>query len=105
MACSIRWSGQKIRINEFDVCMTVSAVEAGASVALAACENLPTQQFSLQENGNLVAKENPALCITTSAPEKKEGRGATPVHVMRPITLETCNEENAAYQVWSKFSM
>ncbi len=95
----------QFKIPYFDVCMTVSGIEAGASVALATCENLPTQQFSLKENGHLVAKENPELCITTSATEKKEGRGATPVHVMRPITLQPCSEDDAAYQVWTTFSL
>lgn len=95
----------QFKIVYFDICMTASAVETDASIELASCDNsLDTQQFSLEENGNLVMKSKPELCVTVNATEKREGRGATPVHVMRPLSLQACREDNAKYQTWSLFS-
>ena len=96
----------QFKIPYFDICMTASAVEADASIALASCDdNAETQQFSLEENGNLVMKTKPELCITVNATEKREGRGSSPVHVMRPLSLQACSEDNAKYQTWSLFSL
>ncbi len=93
------------KIPYFDVCMAATALDAGASIELAACDGSELQQFMLQDNGNLVATAVGDLCITTSATEKKEGRGATPVHVMRPLSLQPCSDENSAYQVWMLFTL
>lgn len=95
----------QFKIVYFDICMTASAVETDASIELASCDDsLDTQQFSLEENGNLVMKSKPELCVTVNATEKREGRGAKPVHVMRPLSLQACSEDNAKYQTWSLFS-
>ena len=85
--------------------MTASSIDAGSAVTLASCESLDTQQFSLEPNGNLILQAKPELCITASSTEKKEGRGATPVHVMRPLSLQPCSEDNVAYQAWSIFRL
>ncbi len=96
----------QFKIPYFDICMAASAVEKDASIALASCDdNAETQQFSLEENGNLVMKTKPELCITVNATEKREGRGSTPVHVMRPLSLQACSEDNAKYQTWFLFSL
>jgi len=95
----------QFKIVYFDVCMTASAIEADASLELAACKEENTQQFSLEENGNLVVKEKPELCVTVNATEKREGRGSSPVHVMRPLSLQTCSADNAKYQTWEIFSL
>ncbi len=84
--------------------MTASSIQQGAMLTLASCENIEAQRFSLQQNGNLIALENPNLCITMSRTEKKEGRGGEPIHVMRPLSLQTCSEGNKSYQTWSLFS-
>lgn len=95
----------QFKIVYFDICMAASALETDASITLASCETIDTQKFSLQENGNLVMKAKPELCVTVNATEKREGRGSTPVHVMRPISLQACSEDNAKYQTWSLFSL
>lgn len=95
----------QFKINYFDVCMSAAAIETGSAILLDSCKSVDTQSFSLEPNGNLVAKANPELCITVSATEKKEGRGATPIHVMRPLSLQPCSEDSKAYQTWSKFSL
>jgi hypothetical protein len=93
------------RIPYFDVCMSVSPLEAGAPVMLAPCAAEDSQQFSLESNGNLIATASPELCVTASSTEKREGRGGEPVHVMRPLTLQPCSDDNKAYQAWTIFSL
>ena len=95
----------EFQITYFNVCMTASSIEVGSDVMLANCESLDTQTFSLEPNGNLILKAKPELCVTASSTGKKEGRGATPVHVMRPLSLQPCNEKNVAYQAWSIFKL
>jgi len=95
----------QFKITYFDVCMTASAIEEGATLGLESCDESETQQFSLSDNGQLVTAADSSLCVTVSSTEKKEGRGSTPVHVMRPVTLQKCEESNAAYQSWTLNSL
>ncbi|MEP0232822.1 MULTISPECIES: ricin-type beta-trefoil lectin domain protein [Alphaproteobacteria] len=95
----------QFRLPYFDVCMEVSSVAAGAPIVLGACSNADTQKFSLQDNGQLIAQTNPSLCVTVSQTEKREGRGGSPVHVMRPLTLQPCDAANEAYQTWSLYEL
>ncbi len=90
----------RFRISYFDVCMSVASVAEGSTISLDTCSDSDTQKFSLQENGQLVPAKNSRLCITVSATEKKEGRGASPVHVMRPISLQPCDTTKKEYQTW-----
>ena len=93
-------SGQ-FRISYFDVCMSAPSFSEGAELSLAQCDQSDAQKFSLQANGQLVAQMAPNLCVTVSSSQKKEGRGGEPVHVMRPISLELCDESKKGYQTWT----
>lgn len=95
----------QFKIPYFDVCMVASPIETGSALMLAACESVATQQFSLQTNGNIVVQANPELCVTASSTEKREGRGGSPVHVMRPLSLQPCSTDSSAYQTWTTFSL
>ena len=88
-------------ITYFDVCMSVSSVVENETISLQSCNDADTQKFILKPNGNLVTAVDPNLCITVSSTEKKEGRGSSPVHVMRPVTLQVCDDSKDAYQIWS----
>jgi len=95
----------EFKIPYFDVCMTASEIKKDSSIVLASCENTNKQVFSLKTNGNIVIKSDPSLCVTVNSTEKREGRGATPVHVMRPLSLQECSDDKKAYQTWDKFSL
>lgn len=90
----------QFRISYFDVCMSVPSIAEGAAVSLAQCNNSDTQTFALQSNGQLVTQVDPKLCVTVNSIEKKEGRGGSPVHVMRPLSLQLCNDASKPYQTW-----
>ncbi|RVU84369.1 hypothetical protein EOL70_12865 [Leucothrix sargassi] len=95
----------QFKIPYFNVCMAVGSLQTGAAIELASCNNAETQQFTLQANGQLVAKAKPELCVTVSATEKRSGRGGSPVHVMRPLSLETCSADQKTYQTWTTFKL
>lgn len=95
----------QFRIPYFDVCMSVSSVEAGAAISLDQCSTADTQKFTLKPDGQLIAQTDPELCVTISSTEKKEGRGGTPIHVMRPLSLQPCDDAVKAYQTWLLHSM
>lgn len=91
----------QFKIPYFDVCMAASSVAVGSDISLETCNNSGTQRFALQENGQLSLQENPNLCVTVSATEKKDGRGGSPVHVMRPLSLQSCDIAQQDYQSWT----
>lgn len=90
----------KFKIPYFDVCMTATSVTLNSTIVLASCEQLDSQKFTLNTNGQIVTQTAPELCITVSSTEKREGRGSTPVHVMRPLSLQNCEEGKSDYQQW-----
>ena len=91
----------QFKIPYYDVCMAASSTDLGSDILLEACNDSNTQSFDLQENGQLSLQGNPELCVTVSATEKKEGRGGSPVHVMRPLSLQSCNTAQQDYQSWT----
>jgi len=91
----------QFRISYFDVCISVPSVDAGAPISLDQCSTAETQKFTLKPDGQLVAQTDPGLCVTVSATEKREGRGGKPVHVMRPLSLQPCDDAVKSYQTWS----
>ncbi|MBG6200151.1 hypothetical protein IWQ48_001269 [Labrenzia sp. EL_13] len=95
----------EFRIPYFDVCMTVPSVEAGAPIVLGSCTGTDTQKFTLKDNGHLVTQVDPKLCVTVNSTEKREGRGGSPIHVMRPLSLQPCDDANLTYQTWSLFQL
>lgn len=93
------------KITYFNVCMTATSLTAGSALELASCNNSNNQSFSLEANGHLITTAKPELCVTVSATEKREGRGGSPAHVMRPISLELCSPAASSYQIWKTYSL
>ena len=84
----------------FDVCMTADGAQAGAGLGLAKCDGSPQQGFSMTAKGAIIVKSAPKLCVTVAGGESREGGGGRPPHLIRRLTLETCDEERATYQRW-----
>lgn len=95
----------QFKLPYFNVCMTASAIQVGASIELASCKHGSNQKFILQANGHMISEVNPELCVTVSRTQKREGRGGKPVHVMRPLSLQLCKKSESAYQRWSTYSI
>ncbi|MEM6462599.1 MAG: hypothetical protein AAF724_11850 [Pseudomonadota bacterium] len=86
----------EFKLPYFDVCAT----EEGKELVLEACTGSPRQSFEFLSDGRIVLGDDRDQCLTVSSTEKTEGRGGTPIHVMRPLTFQACDSNNAAYQTW-----
>ena len=84
----------------FDVCMTAGAAQAGARLGLGKCDGSPAQGFSMTAKGGIVSQSAPKLCVTVAGGESRQGGGGQPVHLIRRLTLEACDEGRAKYQQW-----
>lgn len=84
----------------FDVCMTAGGSQAGARLGLTKCDGSARQGFSLTANGEIMTKSAPKLCATVAGGESRQGGGGRPVHLIRGLTLEACDEGRAKYQRW-----
>jgi len=91
----------QFKINYFNVCMSVPSVKKGSAILLSQCNEQDTQKFTLKENGQLVPLADSNLCVTVSSTEQKKGRGGSPVHVMRPLSLQECDTSRVEYQAWT----
>jgi len=89
----------EFKIVAFDVCATMEGTEAGAEVALTACDGSELQQFDLAENGNISPKSAPGMCLTAGN-ETTFGRGGTSPHQIKSLTLQSCGGDLTAYQEW-----
>lgn len=85
----------------FGVCAAVDGVKRDASLVLESCRDSEQQRFELSSAGHIVMQSQPDLCVTVSSSEKTEGRGGSPIHVMRPLDLQPCAPDKAAYQIWT----
>ncbi len=83
---------------EFDVCVQLTAAEAGASLALAACDGSETQSFEFSGEGQIVPAIAPDLCFTAAEATRS---GRSNVNQIKVLTLESCSDDKAAYQMWA----
>jgi hypothetical protein len=89
----------ELKIDAFDVCATMGGSEAGAEVALSACDGSEMQQFDFAENGYISPKSTPGMCLTAGK-ETTFGRGGTSPHQIKTLTLQSCGDDLNTYQEW-----
>ena len=92
-----KFDEQVLYMPEFDVCATLTGLEAGAALALASCDGSNLQQLVMSDTGQITPVEAPTLCVT-AALETTSGRSKT--NLMRSLSLQECNDEEALYQTW-----
>ena len=89
----------EFKVIAFDVCATMDGTEAGAEVALSACDGIELQQFEFAANGSIIPKSAPGMCLTAGN-ETTFGMGGTSPHQIKSLTLQQCSDVTAAYQEW-----
>ena len=57
------------------------------------------QKFVLQSSGKINPESNLNLCLTVSS-ISREGGGGNPVHLIRDLSLQTCDESLSSFQKW-----
>ncbi len=92
-------AGGEFKVIAFDVCATMEGTEAGAEVALSACDGNELQQFDFASNGSISPTSAPGMCLTAGN-ETTFGMGGTSPHQIKTLTLQQCSDTLAAYQEW-----
>lgn len=88
-----------IRLDYFDICMTVHEPAAGSFVASEPCTGEEVQKFDIKESGEIVSVSSPNLCLTVGT-RIVTGGGGTPIHLIRKLSFEDCDPMIAERQQW-----
>jgi len=84
----------------FDVCMTLPDARPGSTLALKACDGGPLQQFTFKDNGTIVFNADRSLCLTVRDGASSPGGGGKPIHLLRRLSVERCNQDLDKFQKW-----
>ena len=84
----------------FNVCITAKNKNNPDDLKLETCSDNELQRFILTNNGNIIMEENPNLCVTVSKGNSREGGGGDPIHLIRDLNIENCQDDLSVYQSW-----
>ena len=90
---------EEFYIRHFKVCMEADKIEQSVSLRLNSCDKNNKQKFILQSDGKIQPKSNLNLCLTVSE-NFREGGGGNPLHLIRALKLENCNDTLSSRQKW-----
>ena len=83
----------------FEVCMEAEKINNLSSLLLNKCDKNPNQQFIFQVDGKIQPLSNLDLCLTVSE-NFREGGGGNPVHLIRDLSLQICEDKFSSQQKW-----
>ncbi len=94
----------KINDNEFyipffKVCMETEKIEKSSRLVLNNCDKNQKQKFVFQVDGKIQPLSNLNLCLTISE-NFREGGGGNPVHLIRDLSLQICEDKFLSQQKW-----
>ena len=81
--------------------MEASSLTPSANLRLRKCDHNKLQNFKWSHENKIHLIGNRKLCLTIDQGQSKKGGGGSPVHLMRNLSLELCNESLNSYQTWS----
>lgn len=84
----------------FNVCMQAVKIEKLSSLELKNCDKNQKQKFIFQNDGKIQPLGNLNLCLTASG-NFREGGGGNPVHLIRDLSLQVCDDKFSSRQKWS----
>ena len=82
----------------FDVCVRPASSNNPLNLNLITCGN--TQEFVFIEDNTIRLKNNKNLCLTVAKGNSRNGGGGSPLHLIRNLSLQTCNEQKSIYKTW-----
>ena len=83
----------------FNVCMEADSAVSSSVLILRGCDKSPKQQFVFEDDGKIKPVNDPGLCLTASD-DYREGGGGSPVHLIRDLSLSTCDTSFSSRQSW-----
>ena len=90
---------EEFYIPHFKVCMEAEKIDNASSLNLNTCNETDKQKFILQNDGKIQPKNNLNLCLTVSE-DFREGGGGNPVHLIRSLSLQNCDDNISSFQKW-----
>ena len=82
----------------FGVCLQTTSYKNPISLNLIKCRKF--QEFIFNEDNTIRLKSNKTLCLTVSKENSRKGGGGSPLHLMRNVSMQKCNEKLSYYQSW-----
>ena len=86
------------RLLNFDVCVRSASSNNPMNFSLIKCGN--TQEFVFIEDNTIRLKNNKNLCLTVAKGNSRNGGGGSPLHLIRNLTMQICNEQKSIYKTW-----
>ena len=97
---SLKLNENKFYLPSFDVCMEAASNTPSATLLLSRCEDEILQKFNWASNGRIYPFSNNELCLTIAQGKSRDGGGGSPVHLIRNLSLEFCNDTLQSFQMW-----
>ena len=82
----------------FDVCVHPTSSKNTLNLNLLKCDN--TEEFIFSEDNTIRLKNNTNLCLTVAEGNSRKGGGGSPIHLIRNLSMKTCNQQNSVYKTW-----
>ena len=93
-----RFKYKKLFFPNFNVCVSSTSSKKTLSLNLIKCIN--AQKFVIGEDNTIRLKNNINLCLTVAKGNSRKGGGGLPAHLIRNLTMQTCNHQISIYQTW-----
>ena len=88
-------------LSSFNVCIEASSVVEIGRLYLKDCDMGNAQKFILMSDGKFSLVSNNKLCLTASQGKSRKGGGGLPLHLIRNLSLDFCNDKISNYQKWA----
>jgi hypothetical protein len=95
---SAKFADGVLYMPDFDVCAELASTEAGTTIDLSKCDGRDAQQFVFSGEGTIVPASATDMCFTI-AEDTRSGR--SDANQIKVLSVETCDEGQAAYQSWN----
>ena len=85
----------------FEVCIELSTQNDKYEIKLSACDlSNNAQNLKLTDKGEITFANDQSLCLSASDKEPREGGGGEPVHLIRDLSIASCDDQKKVYQRW-----
>ena len=82
----------------FDVCVHPTSSNNPLNLNLIKCGS--TEEFVFSEDNTIRLKNNTNLCLTVAEGNSRKGGGGSPLHLIRNLSMQTCDEQKSIYKTW-----
>ncbi len=82
----------------FDVCAHPTSSKNPLNLNLLKCGS--TEGFVFSEDNTIRLKNNTNLCLTVAEGNSRKGGGGSPLHLIKNLSMQTCNQQNSVYKTW-----